>query len=139
MATEKKSKGTDKNGGKREGAGRKPAKIDWQKVDNFLLAGCDGSEIAPHFGIDAQTLYRHCKAEKKVDFEAYKREKQSQGDSLLRAAQFKKAIQEGDNTMLVWLGKQRLNQSDKKQVDHKNDGGAFEPTQVVFGKGQSNG
>lgn len=133
MAVEKKQKG-----GERKGAGRKALAINWATVDNFLMAGCDGTEVAAQLGMSPDTLYRRCLEDHNIDFAFYKQEKKAKGDAMLRAAQFKKAVQEGDNTMLVWLGKQRLEQSDKKQVDHKNDGGAFEPTQVVFGKGQRN-
>jgi len=31
--------------------------IDWKKVDNMLVAGCKGPEIAGEFGIHADTLY----------------------------------------------------------------------------------
>ena len=42
--------------------------------------------------------------------------KKAHGDGLLHAAQFSKAYKEKNSTMLIWLGKQRLNQKDNDQV-----------------------
>ncbi|NCX93640.1 MAG: hypothetical protein EBX40_03075, partial [Gammaproteobacteria bacterium] len=39
----------------------------------------------------------------------------SKGDNLLRVAQFKKAMS-GDTSALIWLGKNRLGQSDKQEI-----------------------
>ena len=96
-------------------AGRKKAIIDWHKVDKHLEAGCNGVEIAAVLGVNPETLYRACKRDQKVDFVVYSQEKRSSGDSLLRMAQFKQAMS-GDKTMLIWLGKNRLKQSDKSEV-----------------------
>ena len=40
--------------------------------------------------------------------------KKAKGNSFLRAKQYEKALQ-GDNVMLVWLGKNRLKQTDREQ------------------------
>lgn len=91
-------------------------KIDWDMVDHYLMAACNGSEIAALLGCSADTLYNRCAQEKGVTFTAYAQEKKQKGDSILRAAQYKKAIK-GDNTMMVWLGKNRLNQKDRETTD----------------------
>ena len=96
--------------------GYPPTPIDWDKVDRMLIAGCVGTEIAPHFGLHEDTLYDRCEKEKGVPFSAYKAQKKSQGESLLRSKQFDVAMK-GDKTMLVWLGKQRLGQ--KENADNK--------------------
>ncbi len=85
--------------------------IDWKKVDQLLLAGCHGTEIAPHFDIDIDTFYRKVQAEHNIGFTAYSALKRNQGDSLLKAKQYEKAMS-GDNTLLIWLGKSRLKQRD---------------------------
>lgn len=92
--------------------GRKKAKIDWNKVDKLLEAGCTGVEIAASLGVHYDTLARACKSEKKTNFADYLQEKRASGDSLLRAAQFKSAMS-GNTSMQIWLGKNRLGQSDK--------------------------
>lgn len=89
--------------------------IDWDIVDSLIEAGCDGTHIAAYFGVHPDTIYNKCKEEKKTDFSNYKAEKRSKGDLKLFVAQFKKAVEDKDNTMLIFLGKNRLGQSDKVQ------------------------
>lgn len=106
--------------GKRKGG--PPHKIiDWEKVDQLLIAGCKGTEIAAHFGIHPDTLYLRCEHEKKMCFSVYLQEKRAIGDTMLRAAQFDEAVRKRDRGMLVWLGKNRLEQSDKEEVRHKGN------------------
>lgn len=92
--------------------GRPRAIIDWDKVDKFLIAGCSGVEIAGYFGIHYDVLYKYCRIEKEMNFSSYLTSKKAKGNSLLRAKQYEIAMS-GDKTMLVWLGKNRLEQSDK--------------------------
>jgi hypothetical protein len=100
--------------------GRPPSKIDWKKVDSLLVAGCSGAEIAAYLGVQPQTIYDRCLAEKKILFSRYSQEKQAKGDSILRAHQYAKALgktTEGDNTLLIWLGKNRLRQKEINDED----------------------
>ncbi len=108
-------------------SGRKPSVIDWEKVDNLLISGCQGTEVAAHFGVHAETLYRRCEKDKKVGFAAYSQQKRSSGNCLIRAAQFDEAVRKRDRGMLIWLGKNRLGQSDKAEVAHKRE----MPIQIV--------
>lgn len=85
--------------------------IDWDRVDQLLMAGCLGTEIAPHFDIHVQTFYERVEVEKGMSFTQYSTQKRSQGDAILREVQYQKALT-ADNTMLVWLGKNRLNQKE---------------------------
>lgn len=100
--------------------GRKKAVIDWRRVDKLLEAGCNGVEISANLGIHSNTLYERCKVDNKCDFSDYAATKRASGDSLLRTAQFKAAMA-GDKSMLIWLGKQRLNQTDKKDTNLSGD------------------
>ena len=93
--------------------GQPQVKIDWKKVDELLEAGCLGTEIAGYLGISDTSLYRHTEAYKGMSFSEYRQHKVSKGDSILRNKQYQKAIK-GDNTMLLWLGKNRLKQRDKE-------------------------
>lgn len=101
--------------------GRPKAVIDWQTVGKLLEAGCAGTDIASQLGISATTLQRRCRAENNVSFAAFSQQKRMSGDNLLRAAQYKAAM-EGNTTMLIWLGKQRLGQSDKNELTGKDGG-----------------
>lgn len=91
--------------------GRPPKPIDWDFVDELLLAGCHCSEIAPHFNLSADHFGIRVAEEKNMLFTEYAGIIFDKGNSLLRDAQYKKATN-GDNTMLVWLGKNRLKQRD---------------------------
>jgi len=111
------------------GTGRPRKPIDWKLVDEMLYAGCLGTEIAASIGVCADTLYQRCveecrdeKGNQYLTFSAYSQEKSSVGESILRRTQFNKA-QEGDTSMLIWLGKNRLGQRDNKDMTIANPQG----------------
>lgn len=101
--------------------------IDWDKVDQLFIAGCNVTQVAASLGVARVTLYRKCEEEKKVTLDTYHEEKRANGDSLLLAAQYQKAIKDKHPTMLIWLGKQRLNQKENleesvnKEIEKKFD------------------
>lgn len=100
-------------------AGRPDSQIDWKKVDDLLVSGCPGTEIAGHFGIHPDTLYKQVEEKYGSNFSAYLREKRGKGDAMLRAHQFAKALgitNKGDNTLLIWLGKCRLKQKEHDEA-----------------------
>jgi transposase-like protein len=96
---------------------RPPKKIDWNKVDEYLEAGATGTEVAAVLGMHPNTLYRKCEEEHKVSFSDYSQQKREKGNSMLKLTQYNLAM-DGDRGMLIWLGKNRLDQSDKKEVKH---------------------
>lgn len=91
--------------------GRPSKPIDWNLVDKLLMAGCSSTEIASHFDIIDQTLQDRTVQEKGMLYTEYSAILRSKGESCLRAKQYEKALK-GDNTMMVWLGKNRLKQRD---------------------------
>jgi hypothetical protein len=98
----------------------KPRKIiDWEKVDRLIEAGCSGHEIAPAIGISSDTLYERCVLEKEMTYSDYSSKLRSKGDGLIKAKQFQLAMS-GNPSMLIWLGKNRLGQSDKAQIEQTN-------------------
>lgn len=99
-------------------AGAPKANIDWNRVSDLLVAGCSGAEIAGHIGLNKATIYERCVTDNGLTFSEYSQQKYAKGESLLRAKQFEKAVK-GDNMMLIWLGKNRLDQKDHKES--KND------------------
>jgi hypothetical protein len=100
--------------GKNVGAPQK--NIDWKIVDDLLLAGCTGKEIAACIGIAADTLYHRCVEDKKVNFSHYSQLGYDKGDSLIKAAQMEVAIKKKDRSMLQFLGKVRLKQKETDTV-----------------------
>lgn len=107
---------------KKSNAGRKKFVIDWAKVDNALMAGSNGVQVAAMLGIHYNTLVNKCNEEKKCDFSDYLAQKREKGNNLLKAMQYRLAM-DGDRGMLIWLGKNRLDQSDKKEIKQQNIGG----------------
>ena len=102
-------------------AGRPQAEIDWKKVERYLQAQCDGATISGLLGVAPMTLYRAVKKKYKVNFEAFARQKKAEGSEILRARQFDLAMS-GNTSMLIWLGKQYLSQTDKQAIDHTTKG-----------------
>lgn len=97
-------------------AGRPKANIDWDEVAKMLQAGCLVTEIAGSIGCDTDTIYTRCKKDLNMDFSAFKQQKRASGDRILRMAQYRSAVVDGDRGMQIWLGKQRLGQKDKHDV-----------------------
>lgn len=89
---------------------RPEKKIDWVRVDELLEAGCLGTEIAAYYGMHPNTFYDRVAAQYNMSFTDFSSQRKSSGEALIREAQYKKAIKKQDNTMLIWLGKQRLGQ-----------------------------
>lgn len=96
-------------------AGRKKTEINWEKVNTMLKAGCEGTAIAMAIGISADTLYRHVKDRYNADFGPYALLKKNEGREMLRMKQWEVAMK-GDRTMLVWLGKNLLDQKDRSEI-----------------------
>jgi len=97
-------------------SGRPKANLDWESIDNFLIAGCSGAEIAGYLGVNKHTLYDRCESDKGIPFSEYSQQKKRKGDTILRAKQFQEAC-DGNDRMMIWLGKNRLGQKDKQEVE----------------------
>lgn len=89
--------------------GRPLKPLSEEKVAELAYNGCKNSEIGYILGVDEETIANRfsgalakSRAIKRAD---------------LRAVQIKKALA-GDVTMLIWLGKNELEQTDKLQNDH---------------------
>lgn len=98
--------------------GKPKSLIDWDIVDSYLEAGCSGRETASAIGISEFTLYDRCVTDNSMPFSQYIQLKSAKGEALLRKVQYDKArgiSDQGDNTLLIWLGKCRLKQSETIQ------------------------
>jgi hypothetical protein len=91
--------------------------VDWVKADLMLCAGCPGTEIAHEFDMHPVTFYERVEKEKHMSFTEYCALKRKSGENSIRLAQFKKAVELLDNTMLIWLGKQRLDQREPQALE----------------------
>lgn len=104
------------------------SKIDWDKVDNMCAIQCTGEEIAGVLDIDYDTLQRACKREKGMGFAEHFKQKSGAGKMSLRRKQYSVAM-DGNPTMLVWLGKNWVGQSDK--VEATIDAGRITGFEIV--------
>lgn len=96
--------------------GGRPTKIiDYDVLDRLCAIQCTGEEIASVLGIDYDTLNKGLKREQGIGFTDYFIKKSGSGKASLRRRQFELAAN-GNPTMLVWLGKQYLGQSDKTDI-----------------------
>jgi hypothetical protein len=89
--------------------------INWEKVDELLMCGSPGTEIANFFGMHEDTFYRRTSERYNMGFSEYAAKKKSTGEALLRLHQHQKALgitKKGDNTLLIYLGKVRLGQKE---------------------------
>lgn len=96
--------------------GRPKVILDWEQIDKLCNLHCTGEEIASFLGVDYDTLQNHCKRDFKINFSEYIRQKSAGGKISLRRRQYSAAM-EGNTTMLVWLGKNWLNQTDQVTLE----------------------
>ncbi len=90
---------------------------------------CTQEEICGIYGVTDKTLNEALKRRGEPGFSEFYKKHQDEGRASLRRAQWK-AAQDGNPTMLVWLGKQMLGQRDKVDVDNTSSDGSMTP-QVV--------
>ena len=98
--------------------GRKRFVIDYDQVRRLASIHCTDDEIAAVLGCAVRTLTRVQKYKDVRD--AAKQE----GKASLRRMQYLKA-KDGNITMLIWLGKQLLGQTDKQHLDHSSSDGSM--------------
>ena len=87
--------------------------IDYDLVKQLADIQCTQAEIASILKMSTRTLQRDTK------FCHIYKEGMDNGRQALRRLQWEKA-REGNTTMLVWLGKQYLRQSDKQHIEQES-------------------
>jgi len=95
--------------------GRPQFNINWETVDSMCAIQCTGEEIAGVLGCSYDTLSRGSERDKSCTFAEYFAQKRSSGKMSLRRKQYSMAM-EGNPTLLVWLGKNWLGQTDKMET-----------------------
>lgn len=93
--------------------GRPRKQIDWDIVEKLCHMQATQEEICDWFMVSVDTLERDCKRQNKIRFADYFAQKRTGGKVSLRRKQWKKAVENEDTTMLIFLGKQYLGQSDR--------------------------
>ena len=85
---------------------------EFKSVEYMCLIHCTGEEIAGVMQVDYDTLNRLIKDKYGMSFSDYFKSKSAQGKMSLRRLQWKSA-ESGNTSMLIFLGKQWLGQTDK--------------------------
>jgi hypothetical protein len=96
---------------------RKP--IDWNVIEELCAQQCTQEEIAAELDISVDTLERACRRDKRASFAEFFEQKRMRGFVSLRRRQFLVA-NGGNPTMLIWLGKQHLGQTDKVETTKRS-------------------
>ena len=102
--------------------GRPRIEIDFDAVNAMCEIQCTGEEIASVLKVSYDTLVNRIKEETGLNFSDYYKKASASGKMSLRRAQFKKAVESGSDTMLIWLGKQYLGQREPKDMEPDDAG-----------------
>lgn len=106
--------------------GRPKKHIDWDMVEKLCAIHCTGEEIASILDVSYDTLQRRCQEEHECGFADYYKKASASGKMSLRRKQYEVAMA-GNVSMLIWLGKNTLNQRDQVDTDVKE----LPPIQIV--------
>lgn len=93
---------------------RPKIELNWDEFDKLCAIQCTQREIADWFDCSIDTIERAVVREKKTPYADYYEQKASKGKISLRRQQWQLAMK-GDKTMLIWLGKQYLDQNERAQ------------------------
>lgn len=99
---------------------------DFEKIVGMIRIQCTQDEICNIFGMTAETLNTRLQERGEESFSTLYKKHSDGGKASLRRMQWK-AAEEGNPTMLVWLGKQMLGQRDKQELDHMSSDGSMKP------------
>ena len=110
---------------------RPKIEIDFDMVKKLCAIQCTGQEIADVLDVSYDTLERRVKEVHQISFADYIKKHSANGKMSLRRKQHEVAMN-GNTTMLVWLGKQYLGQTDKQIVDNTSSDGSMTPQAPVF-------
>ena len=103
---------------------------DFKKVIAMMEIQCTQDEICGVFNMTAETLNTRLEERGEGSFSTLYKKHQDQGKASLRRAQMKTAL-DGNPTMLIWLGKQMLDQTDRTATDVTSSDGSMTPTTGV--------
>ena len=108
----------------------RPAKpIDLRQVEELARIGCTDEDMAAVLGVSVDTIQRRKRSS--AEFRGVIEKGRASLRNSLRRLQVKKAL-EGNTTLLIWLGKQLLGQSDRQRAELTGARGEPLPPQAVI-------
>jgi hypothetical protein len=111
--------------------GRPKIQIDWKTAEGLAAIACTGSEIASVLGICYDTLKTAVERDTGLTFSEWYKKHSEMGQASLRRVQYKAAVEDKSVPMMIWLGKQLLGQTDKRDVE-KDSKQSEVPIKLVF-------
>ena len=87
--------------------------VDKKLFENLCGIQCTREEIQQVMDLSKQTIEKFCKETYNKKFGEVFEQFRTSGKASLRRAQWNKAINKLDTSMLIWLGKNILGQTDK--------------------------
>ena len=94
---------------------------DWKTLEVLFEAGARGSEVASNLGLTPDKLSNAIQMKTGYTLPEYRAYFMAKGNGRLRVAQMRLALK-GDRQMLIWLGKNRLGQSENPKSQEEFDG-----------------
>ena len=100
--------------------GRPPKEFDQKNFESLCQIQCTEEEICQFFSCSEKTLNKWCREKYGANFSQVFREKRGVGKISLRRAQYQAALN-GNASLLIWLGKQYLGQSESAGTEEKKE------------------
>ena len=92
----------------------------WKQIEQMAAIFCTGEEIANILHLHYDTLEARSNEQYGISTSDFLKKHQSSGKMSLRRQQYKSALEDKNITMLIWLGKQHLGQTDKNELFGKD-------------------
>lgn len=100
--------------------GRPKIEIDQKQFEGLCAIFCTEEEIADFFDCSVDTIGRWCKRTYDLTFAEVYKKKSAKGKASLRRMQYK-AAESGNISMLIFLGKNYLGQTDRPEIEQTNN------------------
>lgn len=97
--------------------GRPFVDFDWSKLNIALGYGARLIDCADHLDCSEDVIQNRIKEKYNISFSEYRNRKMSKMRLSVMQKQYDLAMS-GNPVMLIWLGKQLLEQKDKQEIDH---------------------
>ena len=101
--------------------GRPRVDLDMETLTSLVRIQCTAEECAGVLNVSVDTIDRRLKEVHGIGFADFIKRHSGEGKASLRRAQFKAATEDRQPTMLVWMGKQMLGQTDKQETKLTGD------------------
>ena len=111
-----KSNITNKHGGARPGAGRKPTKVNWNLLTLYSQAHCSKGELAQVAKIKLEHLHKHCLQDHGISLDEWIKANELHGNAQVKRKFYKNAML-GHARALEWLRRHWLGETDKAIID----------------------